>query len=310
MKRIALLIGLATLIVSCDLFQDKNQVAIEICQKAKVTFQNSEVETSLFNTYGLTPNTTWLDFADIIAKREPNRKYTWQAKSTGENNVYMVSFVDENNWGQHWEVDIEQKIVKDINQNDYLSRKYGFSRMDADSLFTVRDLEENGLKIQNSYFGNRGVVYVLKGTVVNNTDKEITSAQLEGTLKLIFKDKTVEVGGNYSSGFEEGISENKPWEPHSKRVIYIKTNEIATVYLKYVPEYVIFDISLKAEDPAGYSYNKDIFEEDLLEKWKAFDSNSETNTDQPTTPVTANQGDSTSQQPDTAMQKMADTTKS
>ncbi len=162
-----------------------------------MTFQNSEIEASLFNIYGLTPNTTWLDFADIIAKREPNRKYTWQAKSTGENNVYMVSFVDENNWGQHWEVDIEQKIVRDINQNDYLSSKYGFSRMDADSLFTVGDFEENGLKKYSVHIlATKGVVYVLKGTVVNNTDKEITSAQLEGTLKLIFKDKTVEVEVN------------------------------------------------------------------------------------------------------------------
>jgi TonB family protein len=296
MKNLLFIWGIITLFCSCSFFQDKKSTAIEICQKAKVTFQNSDVEASMLSLYGLTPNTTWLDLANIIAKQEPNKKYSWQAAATGETNIYMVSFVDQNNWGQHWEVDIEQKIVKDINENDYLSRKYEFSRLDRDSSFIVTNLKINELKVQRSYFGNNGLVYVLKGWVENNTDKEITSAQIDGTLKLIFKEKTVSVNGNSHSGFEESITEYRPWSAHSKRSIYIETSEIPSVYLKYLPEYVIFDISLKAEDPTGYNFDKDIFENDLMEKWKTFDANQITdNTDKSVTKATQNKVDSTPQ---------------
>ncbi len=41
----------------------------------------------------------------------------------------MVAFTDERGWGHRWEVIIDEQIVKHINANEYLSRKYGFSRI-------------------------------------------------------------------------------------------------------------------------------------------------------------------------------------
>src|SRR5580658_8764794 len=97
MKKILLLAGIITLNLSCNLIPDKGQTAIEICQQTKADLQNK---------YGVTPNVTWLDVADLFAKKKPDQKYSWHARATKEPNVFRVSFADDNNWGLSWEVDI------------------------------------------------------------------------------------------------------------------------------------------------------------------------------------------------------------
>jgi hypothetical protein len=169
---------------------------------------------------------------------------------------------------------VGDNVGKSINQDDYLTRKYGFSRFGGNSDFEISHIQISKLTLKrnNDYYSNSssGVSYVMKASVVNRTDKSITNASIDGQLNLIFKDKTVSGVGNYESGFNSRISKDKPWEPNTTRMFYIETKGIEKVYLKYVPEYVIFNVSLKADDPVGFSFDKDIADMDIKDKWKAF----------------------------------------
>jgi hypothetical protein len=284
MKNILIILTITTLLTSCNLFINKEKKAIEVCQKAKVQFQSDNVFVNVFlNAYGLGTNATWLDFANIVAKQDPNIKYDWHAKITDDNKFYIVDFTDPDGWGHRWEVDIEQQIVKSINQNEYLTRKYGLSRFGGNEDFEVTKVVTSELKLDKhyNYYDNSNssdVSYVIKASVLNKMTKTITSATIDGKLILIFKDKTITGESNYESGFKSRISENKPWEPNTTREFYIKTKGIEKIYLNYVPEYVVFDISLKAEDPIGFSFDKDIADMDLIENWKKFKDNPRSST--------------------------------
>lgn len=273
-NRISFLKNLLTLILivffsSCQLLDNQNKQAIEICQKAKVQLPTDNIFSNLFfNINGLGANATWLDFANMMAKQDPNKKYDWHAQKTDDGKYYLVDFIDEDKWGQHWEVDVEQKIVKNINQNEYLSRKYGYHRFDKNQDFEVTKIQNNVLKIDNGE-----ICYLIKASVLNKTNKTIISANIDGELKLIFKEKTVKETGNYESGFKSSISKNNPWLPNTTRDFYIKTKGIEKIYLNYIPEYVVFNISLKAEDPVGYSFDKDIADMDLKNTWETFKGN-------------------------------------
>ncbi|MBL0202201.1 MAG: hypothetical protein IPP81_19195 [Chitinophagaceae bacterium] len=250
--------------LGCHILNNDEKEAIEVCQKAKP-------EGLIFGI----SNSTWLDYANSIAKEDPNKKYVWQAKKSFDNKYFIVDFADSNGWGQHWEVDIEQKIVKNINQNEYLTRKYGYRRFDGNDEFEVINLKQNEMKtdFQNGYWNNENmpsIVYIIKGSVINKTNISITNATISGGLKLIFKEKTINGNANYESGFKSQITINNPWEPNTTREFFIKTRGIDKIYLGYIPEYVIFNVSLKATDPIGYSFYKDIVELDLKEKWKSF----------------------------------------
>ena len=279
MKPVLTILMFTTLLTSCSVFENKEKKAIEVCQKAKVQFQTDNALANIFlDAYGLGVNATWLDFANMLAKKEPNKKYDWHAKKTDDNKFYIVDFTDSDGWGHRWEVDVEQQIVKSINQNEYLTRKYGFSRFDGNDEFEVTRVQKSelGLYSHYNYFENKNsseICYVIKASVLNKTSKTITSAAIFGKLKLIFKDKTITGESDYESGFKSRISKNKPWEPNTMREIYIKTKGIEKIYLNYIPEYIVFDISLKAEDPVGYSFDKDISDIDLKIKWKSFKEN-------------------------------------
>jgi hypothetical protein len=285
MKKLSIIYALAILVSACNLFENKEKKAIEICQKAKVQSESDDAFTNLvLSEYGHKNDETWLDFADNIAKQDPNKKYEWKAKITDEADKYIVSFEDENNWGYNWEVDIEQQTVIDIDQNDYLSRKYGFSQLDPDKNFEITNITIDTLKMERQvlyssssehYENVKAVIFEIKASVVNKTGKTLTDAKISGKLQVIFKDKTIEGKGN-SDDFDEGegrfktiISKSKPWNPNSERGFFIKTKGIEDIYLDYEPEYVVFDVELDAKDPIGYSFNKCIEEYDLKDKWKS-----------------------------------------
>lgn len=282
MKKLFTILTLTTLLTSCN-FLNKEKKAIEVCQKAKVQFQSDNAYANLFlNAYGLGINATWLDFANMLAKQDPNKKYDWHATLTDDKKFYIVDFTDPSGWGHRWEVDIDQQIVKSINQNDYLTRKYGFSRFGGNDEFEITDVERSELKMdkQYSYYDNSNsstIVYIIKASVKNKTAKPITSATLSGKLRLIFQDKTITGESDYESGFKSRISESNPWDTNTTREFYIKTKGIEKIYLNYIPEYVVFNISLKAEDPVGYSFDKDITDMDLIDNWKAFKDNPTSN---------------------------------
>jgi hypothetical protein len=282
--RISFLRQLLTIFViaifsSCQLIDNQNKQAIEVCQKAKIQLQSDNVFANLFlNAYGIGTNATWLDFANMMAKQDPNKKYDWHATKTDDSKFYVVDFVDEDKWGQHWEVDVEQKIVKNINQNEYLSRKYGFRRFDGNEEFEIKEVQKSELQLNKNYRyleenSNSSICYLFKASVLNKTNNTITSATINGNLKLIFKEKTIEGEGNYESGFNSKISKDNPWKPNTTKDFYIMTKGIEIIYLNYIPDYIVFDITLKAEDPVGYSFDKDIADIDLKDTWTKFKVN-------------------------------------
>jgi hypothetical protein len=249
-------------------YEDKKE-SIELVQKANIE------ENALINT--LEGVKTYGDLANQEAKENPNTKYKWDSEKTTESGVYLVSFTDEKGWGSRWEVNIKENIVRYINNNEYLSRKYGFTRVSQEGEFTVS--EQFTLKIEKHYDylsdkNSKVVVCEIDGSVINNTDKVITSADIEGIFMLIFKDKTVKgvsnCNGLFSSdcGFTKKVSESNPWRPKESREFTIKTKGISNVYLNYQPPYVVFDIALNAKDPIGYKFNKYIYEQDLKEEWE------------------------------------------
>lgn len=264
----------------CTLFDYKENKAIEICQKAKENLQ-------LLNI-----NTTWLDYANQLAKNNPNDKYDWRAKKTSEENIYLVAFLNQNGWGYHWEVDITQNIVKEINSNDYLSEKYGYKTVDT-TAFPIQKIQQldmyieyqngdNYSKMENvdgfQFYDRKKnktglkVGEIIKATLINKTDKTIISAEVTGQLRLIFKEKTV-TGESYDkTNFGEVISESNPWQPNTTKEFYIKTKGIDNLYLNYIPEYVLFNVSLIAQDPTGYLFDKDVAEYDVKEHWNTLRS--------------------------------------
>lgn len=243
-------------------FLGKEKKAIKIVQKSKISL----------GFFGLEQGTTWLDWANILAKKDPNKKYKWSASKTQEKDVYLVSFRDEKGWGSSWEVTIPQQIVKTISGNEYLGRKYGLSRLDTDGNFEITDIKTNTLTIEETYSyysrsSSKEIGYILEANVFNRTNKMLTNADISGTLKLIFKDTTVESPGYGDFKGHYYISTSHPWEPNTGKNFYVKVTNIEEIYLKYVPEYVIFEVNVKAGDPIGFSYDKNIAEYDLKDRW-------------------------------------------
>jgi len=108
----------------------------------------------------------------------------------------------------------------------------------------------------------------LKANVVNRTGKSLTKAEITGDLKVIFKDKTVVGFGEWKRGFKSKVTKNKPWLPNTAKEFHVKTNGIEEIYLNYSPEYVFLEINLTAEDPIGFSFDKNIAETDFKNTWK------------------------------------------
>jgi hypothetical protein len=253
---------------SCSLFKSDEDKAIELVQ---------QTQTGMYFE-----SKTWLDKANEDAKEDPNNKFVWEAKKTEEESVFLVSFQDTAGWGTRWEVILKQKIVKTINGNDYLSRKYNITRLDANGLFTISNTSIDTLMVDNEKISQgfwadlfsspkyrKVVIYKFQAEVTNNTDKYITNVDIEGKLKLIFKEKTI-VGTSGFTSFNSSVSKDKPWIPGETITITLKTKNIDKVYLNYIPEYAIFELNLEAQDPIGFSYDKNIWEVNLTERWSNF----------------------------------------
>lgn len=259
MKKITIIIGLIISLTACSIFESKEKKAIEICQK-------SLMPAGSMNIIKQTENMTCLDYANMQLNEEPNKKFNWEAKSTFESNVYIVSFVDENGWGSRWEVDIEKKVVRFINISDYLCKKYNISRLDKDGNFYINNVKIDTLRLDN-YSSSSRIVYILSASVINRSGKTLTKANISGNLKLIFEDKTIERKSYWTNGFITNISEYRPWENDTEKEFYVMSEGLEKLYLNYKPEYVVFEVNLMAEDPIGFRYDKNIEEYDLKYKW-------------------------------------------
>lgn len=268
MRNYITFVALSISIASCNLFKSDEDKAIELVQQSKLTEFDG--------------NKTWLDFANERAKAEPNKKQFWKAEKTDSTGVFLVAFQDEKGWGTRWEAILKDKIVRLVTGNDYLCMKYNLSRFDPEMLFQISNITLDTLKVEGekieqgfweSLFSNpkykNVVVYRFEADVINNTDKYITDASIKGKLKLIFKEKTI-IGASGSTSFNSSISKSKPWEPGQVKKVSIRTKDIDKVYLNYKPDYTVFELNLEAEDPIGFSYNKNIWEIDLSDKWEQF----------------------------------------
>lgn len=96
----------------------------------------------------------------------------------------------------------------------------------------------------------------------------ITKATAKATLKLVFKDKTIIVSEKTIK--IPKVSNKNPWSKGSRKKLSFDTKSIDNVYLKYLPEYVVFEIDLYAEDPINNIYNRNIKEEIITKEWKEF----------------------------------------
>lgn len=285
--RLLVFTTLSLMFIGCD--SGKKQ-SIEIVQKSQVQFVQEDISDNLFLKLfqqelqlelgagsGLDPNSTWLDFANKIAKEDSNIKYEWNSASTTEADVYLVAFADNIGWGHRWEVNIKNNIVKYVNQDEYLSYKYGLSRLDNDTLFELIDLTKNAINIQYES-GNREkkeIVYLIKGKIKNKTGKTLTSGKLKGNLKIIYKDKSV-IGSSQCDfweskcGFKRDITTNSPWKNNDAVEFSLVTEGIDDLYLDYEPEFAFFNLELQTGDPIGFSYDKAIAEFDVKKQWASF----------------------------------------
>lgn len=273
---IPLLLCCTILICSCE--SKREQEAIKICQETKMQLDPEfgdvgDVLSELiikagFSLYGLNYETsTWLDFANMMAEQSPNEKFHWMAKATDTKNVYRVGFVNEEDWGHIWEVDIKEKTVMHLNQKEYKSREYGLSRLDKDAPFKI-----TGVTADTLMQSDEGVSYKIQGKVVNHTGKSISDADMNGSLKVIFENKTEEVSNSYSKNhkvLKKEVSESHPWKDGEAIEFTVITSEIKQIYLDYDPQYVFFTIEMSASDPIGYSYDKAIYEVDMKGRWNA-----------------------------------------
>lgn len=268
MNKLIIIISALIIFNRCNLFKSEEDKAIELVQITKM------------NNYS--ESKTWLDDANEQAKDEPNNIFIWKGEKTSNEGVFLVAFQDTASWGTRWEVTLKEKIVKRINDNDYLSRKYNLSRLDNNTLFiisntTIDTLMVDNQKLSQGFFESlfskpkykKVVIYKFEAEVTNNTDKFITKVDIAGTLKLIFKEKTI-IGANGSTSFNSSISKEKPWAPGETKTISIKTKDIDKVYLNYIPEYTVFELNLEAQDPIGFSYDKAIWEINLTKRWPKF----------------------------------------
>jgi len=258
------------LLSSCEVFEDKGKKAIDICQKAKVQLETDNMWGLLeLQMLGLSSDATWLDYANMLAQNDISKRLEWSTTTADTDGVYLVSFADEGGWGHRWEVAIEQKIVKHINSNEYLSRKYGLSRLSDSEDFTIGEPEIDTLKFYKKYRNSEPtIIYEYHGSVVNNSNRLITKSEVRGKLNLIFEEKTITENSVASDGFITTISKKSPWKPGEKRRFKLRTNGIEALYAEYDPPFVFFEVELIAQDPIGYYFDENIQEIELSKKWK------------------------------------------
>lgn len=263
------------MLCSCESQREKK--AIEICQETKIQvslespkdgslaeFLGTLVSKASFAIMGLDYETsTWLDFANKVAEINPSEKFHWKAQKTDVKNIYQVGFVNEEDWGHFWEVDIKEKIVKFIDMQDIASRNYGHSRLDDKALFKVKDIEMDTLKRTKD-----GISYKIQGRIVNETGKALSFAEVSGTLSVLFENRTEKATSiSKYNILERRVTETKPWHNKESIKFSIQTESIKNIYLEYDPEYVFFTMEMDASDPIGYTYDKAIYEVDMKKRW-------------------------------------------
>ncbi len=278
---------LSFLCSSCERHDDKT---IQLVQSSKIQMASDLfLSGQLFLAQNdLTLNSTWSDFANLMAKRNNTKRFKWKSTQTNEKGVFIVEFADEATWGWRWEVNLNEQVVQFINDSDYLTYKHNLSRFEGTQDFEVIEINVDTFKVVNNYsiFSGKytkSIVYQLRGELLNKTDKRISSGHLTGKLKLLFKDKVISAPGNFRSNFVRKLSDTETWDPNTTREFSFETDGMDKIYLDYSPEYVIIEVGLAVQDPVGYSFDKNIIEEDIRARWIDFQNrNSQTEP----TPVT------------------------
>lgn len=219
-----------------------------------------------------------VDLRSRMAEESPSTRYEWRADETEVDGVYLVSFVqaegDLEGWGQHWEVDVQNKTVTKVTGNPALQLKYGMSRQRVDVPFETSDLHyrlfediRRGGWRQDHKIQNNGIVLTISAEVVNETGKPLVSADLSGSITVQFsEDKVIREYATYGGGVRPEVSENAPWRPGTSRRVSFQTNPIGLIYLDYQPILAIAEMDLTVADPLDYHWEGVVRKVDL--DWK------------------------------------------
>jgi len=202
---------------------------------------------------------------EIEEGAKKNIQYIWEAKLDEKNNTWIVSFVDTiQKSGFFWEADLKNNIVKLINSNWLLKKKYNLTPLRGDRLFTLQDIEIEEVIFQNTR-SNNGIVYRIKGKIKNNTEKIITNCQISANLIVIYSEQKIFDQYEHSDSKFIQPTNKDPWKPGETKDFYIITTAIDEIYKDYTPEDAFCFIYIYAEDPLGFEY-KNAFVERQLKK--------------------------------------------
>ena len=256
------------LLISCG--QNKNESkeaeteskSIELCKTSTIKFKNI-IETQMLSMQGLNENSTWLDYANKYAKNRSKETLKWSSNPTKESDIFLVHFKATNDEGLSWEVNLKTETVLLINDDEYLKRKYKFTRLDKEKRFTIDKIYEESYNIQGEK-----LIYKLKADIRNNSNKYITSAKLRPQVIFISEGNVTSDAKFTFSFFNQDVSTKNPWGPNETRTLDIKTGGLDKILLKYKPEFVNLELELIASDPSGFMFDFNIYEKDLIKYWE------------------------------------------
>lgn len=250
----------------CSYFLSPEEKAIEIVKNTNKEFDGEPV--------------SWEKWCIRESLKDNSQdKRSWKSKVTGLDHIYIVSFTDSIGWGAYWECNLQDSVVKYINEDDYLGLKYRILGLDIDELFSISSIRQDCVVFVREQLSQSFLemlfsspkyveynVYSFSGVLENNSDKIITEVDIRARVKLVFEDKTVEVAEG-KADLNEQISRNSPFEPSETRSLNIRTEAIDPVYFKYDPPYVLFEIFMRAEDPIGFEYKRLIWQDEISDRW-------------------------------------------
>lgn len=218
---------------------------------------------------------TWEDYATEWTKhfKEP---YEWKAKSV--DSFIQVSFVNGEDFGLYWLVDLSRRSCAFLDGRNLLSRKYGFYITIDSANYPVENVSNKlYYKTSSSEYVNvihktnaiildqPGIYVTCEGDIKNNSGRDLTTWQINGEIDIVYEDKIISEGISNLIAFN---GDKNIWKKGESRHFKVRTKDIDTIYANYHPLYVDFNLSLKAGDPIGYEYSKNIYSCNFLSDWQ------------------------------------------
>jgi len=144
--------------------------------------------------------------------------------------------------------------------------------------FSLINITKDTLQLARYPFSNgnnKGIIYIISGSIKNNTEKTFTKIQISGGIQLFFDKKQI---SSTLSLFDCYINKEQImdwelynfdnlWKPGEVKNISFTTIPIDKIYLNYTPNNSIFLLTIRAEDPVGYVTHEVLYQRDLKIQW-------------------------------------------